>query len=47
MLRFAEIFEFDAMDEAPSMLNLEVYDFDGPFDDAKSLGRAEINFLKK
>ena len=28
------------------MLNLEVYDFDGPFDDAKSLGRAEINFLK-
>ncbi|PON90322.1 C2- GRAM domain containing protein [Trema orientale] len=41
-----EIFEFDAMDEPPSMLDVEVYDFDGPFDDATSLGHAEINFLK-
>lgn len=41
-----EIFEFDAMDEPPSMLDVEVYDFDGPFDEARSLGRAEINFVK-
>lgn len=42
----AEIFEFDAMDEPPSVLEVEVYDFDGPFDEATSLGHAEINFLK-
>ncbi|XAR73394.1 hypothetical protein NMG60_11007347 [Bertholletia excelsa] len=41
-----EIFEFDAMDEPPSMLDMEVFDFDGPFDEATSLGHAEINFLK-
>ncbi|KAL6520436.1 hypothetical protein OROHE_017024 [Orobanche hederae] len=41
-----EIFEFDAMDEPPSVLDVEVFDFDGPFDEATSLGRAEINFLK-
>ncbi|KAF8391695.1 hypothetical protein HHK36_024004 [Tetracentron sinense] len=42
----AEIFEFDAMDEPPSMMDLEVYDFEGPFDEATSLGHAEINFVK-
>ncbi|KAA8537261.1 hypothetical protein F0562_027052 [Nyssa sinensis] len=41
-----EIFEFDAMDEPPSMLDVEVFDFDGPFDEAMSLGHAEINFVK-
>lgn len=41
-----EIFEFDAMNEPPSVLDMEVFDFDGPFDEATSLGRAEINFLK-
>ncbi|KAK6932882.1 GRAM domain [Dillenia turbinata] len=41
-----EIFEFDAMDEPPSMLDVEVYDFDGPFDEAMSLGHAEINFVR-
>ncbi|KAM1005375.1 hypothetical protein ACFX13_005497 [Malus domestica] len=41
-----EIFEFDAMDEPPSVLDVEVYDFDGPFDEAISLGHAEINFVK-
>lgn len=41
-----EIFEFDAMDEPPSVLEVEVFDFDGPFDEATSLGQAEINFLK-
>lgn len=43
---FAEIFEFDAMDEPPSVLDVEVCDFDGPFDEPQSLGHAEINFLK-
>ncbi|OIW13880.1 hypothetical protein TanjilG_31769 [Lupinus angustifolius] len=41
-----EIFEFDAMDDPPSVLDVEVYDYDGPFDEAVSLGHAEINFLK-
>ncbi|KAJ7946465.1 C2 and GRAM domain-containing protein [Quillaja saponaria] len=41
-----EIFEFVAMDEPPSVLDVEVYDFDGPFDEVTSLGHAEINFLK-
>ncbi|KAL8160829.1 hypothetical protein V2J09_012318 [Rumex salicifolius] len=41
-----EIFEFDAMDEPPSTLDIEVFDFDGPFDNATSLGHAEINFLR-
>ena len=34
------------MDEPPSVLELEVFDFDGPFDEATSLGHAEINFLR-
>lgn len=46
ILSLPEIFEFDAMDEPPSVLDVEVFDFDRPFDDATSLGRAEINFLK-
>lgn len=41
-----EIFEFDAMDEPPSVLEVEVFDFDGPFDEATSLGHTEINFLR-
>lgn len=28
------------------MLHVEVLDFDGPFDEATSLGHAEINFVK-
>ncbi|KNA16265.1 hypothetical protein SOVF_090520 [Spinacia oleracea] len=44
--KWNEIFEFDAMDEPPSVLEVEVFDFDGPFDEATSLGHAEINFLK-
>lgn len=42
----AEIFEFDAMADPPSVLNVEVFDFDGPFDEAVSLGHAEINFVR-
>lgn len=34
------------MEELPSVLNMEVFYFDGPFDQAASLGHAEINFLK-
>jgi len=34
------------MDEPPSVLDVEVFDFDGPFDQATSLGHAEIMFLK-
>lgn len=45
-LGYAEIFEFDAMDDPPSVMNIDVYDFDGPFDEATSLGQAEINFVK-
>ncbi|XP_055828101.1 C2 and GRAM domain-containing protein At5g50170 [Solanum dulcamara] len=41
-----EILEFDAAEEPPSVLDVEVFDFDGPFDQASSLGHAEINFLK-
>ncbi|KAG1363774.1 C2 and GRAM domain-containing protein [Cocos nucifera] len=41
-----EIFEFDAMDDPPSMMDVDVYDFDGPFDEATSLGHAEVNFVK-
>ncbi|KAK7281951.1 hypothetical protein RIF29_10359 [Crotalaria pallida] len=41
-----EILEFDAMEEPPSVLGMEVFDFDGPFDQDISLGYAEINFLK-
>ncbi|KAG6387535.1 hypothetical protein SASPL_152727 [Salvia splendens] len=41
-----EILEFDAMNEPPSRLDVEVFDFDGPFVEPSSLGHAEINFLK-
>ncbi|KAL2482549.1 C2 and GRAM domain-containing protein [Forsythia ovata] len=41
-----EILEFDAEGEPPSTLDVEVFDFDGPFDQSSSLGHAEINFLK-
>lgn len=41
-----EIFEFDAMDEPPSVLDVGVYNFDGPFDESASLGYVEINFVK-
>lgn len=34
------------MEEPPSVLGVEVFDFDGPFDQDVSLGHAEINFLK-
>nr|GMD42526.1 C2 and GRAM domain-containing protein At1g03370 [Ipomoea batatas] len=44
--KWNEIFEFDAMEEPPSLLNVEVFYFDGPFHEATSIGHAEINFIK-
>uniref|UniRef100_A0A0E0A8G8 C2 and GRAM domain-containing protein n=1 Tax=Oryza glumipatula TaxID=40148 RepID=A0A0E0A8G8_9ORYZ len=44
--RQREIFEFDAMEDPPSVMKINVYDFDGPFDEVESLGHAEVNFLK-
>ncbi|KAF3619638.1 C2 and GRAM domain-containing protein [Capsicum annuum] len=44
--KWNEIFEFDAVDDPPSVLDVEVFDFDGPFSEATSLGHAEINFIK-
>ncbi|KAJ3677545.1 hypothetical protein LUZ60_003269 [Juncus effusus] len=41
-----EIFEFDAMSDPPSVMRIDVYDFDGPFDEVTSLGYAEVNFVK-
>lgn len=41
-----EIFEFDAMEDPPSVMEINVYDFDGPFDEVASLGHLEVNFLK-
>ncbi|XP_065036313.1 C2 and GRAM domain-containing protein At1g03370-like isoform X3 [Musa acuminata AAA Group] len=41
-----EIYEFDAMDDPPSRMEVAVYDFDGPLDEAISLGHAEVNFVK-
>ncbi|KAJ4763955.1 C2 calcium/lipid-binding and GRAM domain containing protein [Rhynchospora pubera] len=41
-----EIFEFDAMDDPPSVMDVDVYGFDGPFEEAALLGHAEFNFVK-
>ncbi|PKA47520.1 C2 and GRAM domain-containing protein [Apostasia shenzhenica] len=41
-----ELLEFDAMCDPPSRMDVVVYDFNGPFDEAVSLGHAEVNFLK-
>lgn len=43
----AERFEFDATEEAPSTMTVEVFNFEGPFTEAESVGCAEINFLKR
>ena len=42
----AEIFEFDATCDPPSRLEVAVYDFDGPFDEATPIGQSEVNFVK-
>lgn len=43
----AERFEFDATEEAPSTMTVGVFNFEGPFTEAESVGYAEINFLKQ
>lgn len=43
---FTEVIEFDAMQEPPSVLDVELFNFHGPFDQQLSLGHGEINFLK-
>lgn len=42
-----ERFEFDATEEAPSTMTVEVFNFEGPFTEAESVGCTEINFLKQ
>ncbi|XP_024976146.1 C2 and GRAM domain-containing protein At5g50170 isoform X2 [Cynara cardunculus var. scolymus] len=44
--RWNEILEFDASEEPPSLLDVEVFDFDGPFGQPTSLGHSEIRFLR-
>ncbi|ONK82007.1 uncharacterized protein A4U43_C01F35170 [Asparagus officinalis] len=41
-----EVFEFDATCDPPSRMEVTVYDFDGPFDEAIPLGYSEVNFVK-
>lgn len=41
------MFEFDATEDPPSTMDIEVFDYDGPFSEPEILGHAEINFLRK
>lgn len=43
----AEIFEFDATEDPPSTMDVEVFDYDGPFSEPEALGHAQINFLQR
>ncbi|CAI5501783.1 unnamed protein product [Closterium sp. Naga37s-1] len=47
MPKWNEVLEFDAMEDAPSILEIEVFNYDGPFSEPSLLGRAEINFLRQ
>lgn len=42
-----EIFEFDATEDPPSTMDVEVFDYDGPFSEPEALGHAQINFLQR
>ncbi|GBG72455.1 hypothetical protein CBR_g12029 [Chara braunii] len=42
-----EILEFDAMEGPPSVMDVAVYDYDGPFLEPDELGTYEINFLRR
>ena len=44
MLEFLEIFEFDAMDDPPSRMDVAIHD-SNQLDEAP-IGHAEVNFLK-
>lgn len=41
-----EMLEFDAFDDPPSTMDVEIFDYDGPFATSELIGRTEINFLK-
>jgi hypothetical protein len=43
----AEILEFNATEDLPSTLDVEVFDYNGPFSAAERLGHAKVNFLKQ
>jgi hypothetical protein len=43
----AEIFEFNATEDLPSTLDVEVFDYNAPFSESERLGHAEVNFLKQ
>ncbi len=43
----AEIFEFNATKDLPSTLDVEVFEYNGPFSKAERLGHAEVNFMKQ
>ncbi|KAF0935320.1 hypothetical protein E2562_032028 [Oryza meyeriana var. granulata] len=43
--KWNEIFEFDAMDDPPSRLDVVVHDSDGTFNE-NPIGQTEVNFLK-
>lgn len=42
----AEIFEFDATEDPPSTMDVEIFDYEGPLSEPELLGHAQINFLK-
>ncbi|KAG8094759.1 hypothetical protein GUJ93_ZPchr0012g19834 [Zizania palustris] len=43
--KWNEVFEFDAMDDPPSRIDVAIHDSNGPFDEAL-IGHTEVNFLK-
>ncbi|GJP42598.1 hypothetical protein CLOM_g2144 [Closterium sp. NIES-68] len=47
MPKWNEVLEFDAFEDAPSILEIEIFNYDGPFSEPSLLGRAEINFLRQ
>uniref|UniRef100_A0A0D3GII7 C2 and GRAM domain-containing protein n=1 Tax=Oryza barthii TaxID=65489 RepID=A0A0D3GII7_9ORYZ len=45
LIEGTEIYEFDAMDDPPSRMDVAIHDANGPFDQSP-IGHAEVNFLK-
>uniref|UniRef100_A0A0D9WRZ5 C2 and GRAM domain-containing protein n=1 Tax=Leersia perrieri TaxID=77586 RepID=A0A0D9WRZ5_9ORYZ len=43
--KWNEVYEFDAMDDPPSRMDVAIHDANGPFDQAP-IGHTEVNFLK-
>ncbi|GJP73769.1 hypothetical protein CLOP_g4456 [Closterium sp. NIES-67] len=42
-----EVLSFDAFEDPPSTLDIEVFDYDGPFSDPTALGQAEIDLVRR